>query len=106
MAKKHSYRNDQISAGTQVDLAGNTVNYAHGGELRLGTNAGFLNEASGHQSRNTDGTLTSQPAQDDKISQYIACEVCGLIVTDKRQLRKNLNGRMVCKDCIRDDAGR
>ncbi len=103
MAKKHAYRNDLIPAGSQTDLAGNTVDYAHGGELRLGANAGFLNEASGHQSYNTDGSKTSQPAQDELISSYIACDCCGLIVDSKRKLTKNSKGRMVCKDCVRDD---
>jgi len=101
MARKHAYRNDQINAGTQVDLAGQTVDYAHGGELRLGANAGFLNDASGHQSYNADGTKTSQPAQDELISSYIACEICGLIVTDKRQLT-TIKNRRRCKDCCRD----
>ncbi len=102
MARKHSYKNDLIPA-SYVDFRGVTVAYPNAGELRLGANAGFLNDAAGHQSINTDGTTTSQPAQDEKISQYIACECCGIIVTDKRKLIKNSKGRYVCNDCIRDD---
>ena len=105
MARKQTYRNDEIPS-SYTDFRGETVAYPNAGELRLGTNAGFLNDASGHQSRNADGTLTSHPVEDEKISQYISCSCCGLIVTDKRRLTKNAKGRLVCKDCIRDDPGR
>jgi len=101
MSKRHSYRNDQIPAGTMVDLAGDTVNYPHGGELRLGSHAGFLDSATGHQSINTDGTLTAYPVEDELIGSYIACEICGLIVDSERKLIK-CGGRFRCKDCARD----
>ena len=99
MARKHAYRNDRISADPFTDLGGETAVPANAGELRLGDDAEFL----GHQSINTDGTLSDYPVEDEKISQYISCSCCGLIVTKRNQLTKNANGRLVCKDCIQDD---
>ena len=101
MAIKHSYKNDRISNSSYTDLAGNTVYYAHRNELRLGTYAGFLNSATGHQSYNADGTKTSQPAEDEKISQYVSCEICGLIVTSRKKLTEK-DGRFRCSDCLKD----
>ena len=95
---KRVFKNELIPSETFTDLAGNPdVQRAHAGELVIPTTP-YQND----QALNLDGTKTTMPAQDAKLSYEIFCDVCGIPVDDKKKLTKQ-NGRARCPDCIDEE---
>jgi len=95
---KRTFKNALATSATATDLAGNPdTHHPHAGELEIPTTP-----YQSDQAYNPDGSQTSMPAQDAKLSYEIFCDVCGIPVDDKKKLTR-IDGRDRCRDCIDEE---
>lgn len=91
---RETYKNTRVSSDPYVDLAGNTMYLPNAGELQVPTTP-----FESRQQYNIDGTLTSMPAENARLSYSVFCDICGVPVDSKDKLTK-IDGRSRCKECI------